>query len=689
MVSERAEILRSAQLMVPFLALPVVVGALWLALRPESMQGGLTLLVAGGASMAWYLLGGVISARDIQRGLGVRRDLGRMMPRIFEHRGAAFGVGPDGVILAQNELALTLIGDLIGRRVQDLLAQRHADPNRNWHDIGVALARNGRFHADLGGSGNFRIRRDAGSLVQFWHIDTQEAELPPTVLPAQESRADFDELPVSILILDPSATIIRANDAAREMMGGRALTGQPLSALLDGLGRELGDWVADVGAGRTSGGSEVLHLKGDGSQRFLQVSLTRGRGDWVTAVLSDASALKTLEAQFAQSQKMQAVGQLAGGIAHDFNNLLTAITGHCDLLMLRHDKADPDYADLDQISQNANRAAALVRQLLAFSRKQTLKPQVMDLRDTLSDLTHLLNRLVGERIVLTFDHDPALRMIRADRRQLEQVIMNLVVNARDAMPQGGDITICTDNVRLETGTAFGRATLPAGDYVRVQVRDQGCGIAASDLAKIFEPFFTTKRTGEGTGLGLSTAYGIVKQTGGYIFCDSAPGEGSCFSLFFPAHDRAEAEVDDTDARPHDARRRASRDSEASVLLVEDEAPVRAFASRALKLQGFKVLEAACAEDALSLLSDQRLSVDVFVTDVVMPGMDGPAWVRTALRDRPETRVIFMSGYAEDVFAEGQPPVPGSAFLAKPFSLSDLTAMVSRQLELVGPVPASE
>jgi two-component system cell cycle sensor histidine kinase/response regulator CckA len=254
-------------------------------------------------------------------------------------------------------------------------------------------------------------------------------------------------LPVSLLVIDPSANILRANDAARELLGARAVPGQSLAALFDGLGRELGDWVADVCAGRTVGGAEVLFLKGEGPQRFVQISLTRGQGDYATAVLSDASALKTLEAQFVQSQKMQAIGQLAGGIAHDFNNLLTAITGHCDLLMLRHDKADPDYADLDQISQNANRAAALVRQLLAFSRKQTLKPQIMDLRDTLSDLTHLLNRLVGERIVLTFDHDPALRMIRADRRQLEQVIMNLVVNARDAMPQGGDITISTDNIR--------------------------------------------------------------------------------------------------------------------------------------------------------------------------------------------------------------------------------------------------
>lgn len=680
MISERAELLRSAQLLVPFLVLPVVVGALWLALRPDSLSGGTTLLAAGGATMAWYLTGGAISARQIHRGFVVRRDLGRMISRVLDDPGPSFAVDPDGLVLAQNQIALERIGDVVGHSVQQLLARCHAEPGRIWRDIGIALARNGRFRVDLGAAGPFHVTRDAGSLVQFWRLDDEIAE-PASPMPVQDGGADFDHLPVSLLVIDPSASIMRANDAARELLGARAVPGQSLSTLLDGLGRELGDWVGDVCAGRTIGGSEVLHLKGEGPQRFVQISLTRGLGDYATAVLSDASALKTLEAQFVQSQKMQAIGQLAGGIAHDFNNLLTAITGHCDLLMLRHDKADPDYADLDQISQNANRAAALVRQLLAFSRKQTLKPQTMDLRDTLSDLTHLLNRLVGERIVLTFDHDPALRMIRADRRQLEQVIMNLVVNARDAMPQGGDITISTDNICLDAGTAFGRAMLPAGDYVRVQVRDQGCGITPDDLVKIFEPFFTTKRTGEGTGLGLSTAYGIVKQTGGYIFCDSVPGQGSCFSLFFPAHDRGNEEVV-AEPAPVVAVR-ARRDVEATVLLVEDEAPVRAFASRALKLQGFNVLEAACAEDALSLLTDHRLSVDVFVTDVVMPGMDGPAWVRTALRDRPDTKVIFMSGYAEDVFAEGHPPVPGSSFLAKPFSLSDLTALVSKQLEFEG------
>lgn len=675
-MSDRAELSRSAQLLVPFLAMPALLGALWMALAPQ-MNAGRLLLTVGSAVIAWYLLGGVISVLHVRRALAVRRDLRRLKPTITGHPTAAFVVSDKGLVLAQNDHSVTLMGDLLGRHVHTVLGLRHAEPERLWTELAITLARSGRCVSDLGAVGSFQVSRSAGAHVQVWLAD-QPVPVTVPVLPVLPAGDDFDLLPVPLLTLDARATILRANDAACELLG-HVTVGQSLAVLLDGLGREIGDWVSDVSAGRTAGAAEVLHVKAEGVDRFVQVSLARGTGEQVTAVLSDASAMKTLEAQFVQSQKMQAIGQLAGGIAHDFNNLLTAITGHCDLLMLRHDKADPDYADLDQISQNANRAAALVRQLLAFSRKQTLKPQIMDLRDTLSDLTHLLNRLVGERIALTFDHDPALGMIRADRRQLEQVIMNLVVNARDAMAGGGDITISTDNMQLSSLTEIGRAVLPPGDYVRVQVRDQGCGISPEDQIKIFEPFYTTKRTGEGTGLGLSTAYGIVKQTGGYIFCESTVGQGSIFSLFFPVHDKPL--VEEVAEDPVRAPARPRRDIDATILLVEDEAPVRAFASRALKLQGFNVLEAACAEDALSLLTDQRLQVDVFVTDVVMPGMDGPAWVRTALRDRPQTRVIFMSGYAEDIFAEGQPPVPNSAFLAKPFSLSDLTALVSRQLEL--------
>jgi two-component system cell cycle sensor histidine kinase/response regulator CckA len=321
-----------------------------------------------------------------------------------------------------------------------------------------------------------------------------------------------------------------------------------------------------------------------------------------------------------------------------------------------------------------------VGQLLAFSRKQTLKPQILDLRDTLSDLTHLLNRLVGERVLLTFTNDPALRPIRADRRQLEQVLMNLVVNARDAMPRGGEITIRTDNVRLGAAQAVDRASLPRGDYVCVTVADEGCGIAADQIDKIFDPFFTTKRQGEGTGLGLSTVYGIVKQTGGYVFCDSTVGQGTTFTLYFPAQKAHVHAAPPLAPAPVPAAEDPTfQDRQHTVLLVEDEAPVRAFAARALRLRGFEVIEADCAERALDLLADDRLTVDLFVTDVVMPGMDGPTWVRAALRHRPGTKVIFVSGYSEVTLSDASAPIPGALFLPKPFSLSELTATVENHL----------
>ena len=269
------------------------------------------------------------------------------------------------------------------------------------------------------------------------------------------------------------------------------------------------------------------------------------------AVLDDVTELKSLEAQFVQSQKMQAIGQLAGGIAHDFNNLLTAISGHCDLLMLRRDKADPEYADLYQIEQNANRAAALVKQLLAFSRKQTLTPQLIDLRHALSDLSHLLNRLVGERVVVTVTHDPSLRPIRADARQFEQVLMNLVVNARDAMPGGGEVAIRTENVRLRSRLTLERASIPKGEYVRITVSDQGCGIPPEMVEQVLEPFFTTKGVGEGSGLGLSMVHGLAAQSGGRLVLVSRRGEGTTAEIWLPrAEPRAEVDAAHAPAAAH-------------------------------------------------------------------------------------------------------------------------------------------
>ncbi len=505
--------------------------------------------------------------------------------------------------------------------------------------------------------------------------------LPGAVIPEGPAPEwnGLEALPVPLLKIDPSGRVLASNREARALLGSEIGPDTRISDLLEGLGRSLGDWLRDAANGRGQHQTEFLRSANDDKETFVQVSLccvTEDGGTVLVAVMNDVTELKTLEAQFVQSQKMQAIGQLAGGVAHDFNNLLTAISGYCDLLLLRHDQGDPDYSDLIQINQNSNRAASLVGQLLAFSRQQNLQPEVLDIRDTMSDLTHLLNRLVGEKVTLTLSHDPALQPIRADKRQLEQVIMNLVVNARDAMPKGGEIRLETESRTLAEPLERDRAIVPAGDYVVVTVTDEGHGIPPEKLPKIFEPFYTTKRTGEGTGLGLSTAYGIVKQTGGFIFADSVPDEGTIFTLFLPAHDAPAAPPEPVQPKIAEAM---GRKADGVVLLVEDEAPVRAFASRALRLRGYTVLEADCAEAALETLKDMALEVDIFVTDVIMPGMDGPTWVREALRDRPDTKVVFVSGYAEDAFDDTKEKIPNSVFLPKPFSLADLASTVQQQL----------
>ena len=493
---------------------------------------------------------------------------------------------------------------------------------------------------------------------------------------------DFENVPVALMKFAPDGALRSANRAARELMGEIPLAGLSFHDLFEDLGRPVQDWLADVVSERLPAEAQVLRMRRAGEESFAQVQLRRiveqGRAG-ALAILADATALKKLEAQFNQSQKMQAIGQLAGGIAHDFNNLLTAISGHCDLLLLRHGREDGDFADLEQIRQNANRAAALVNQLLAFSRKQTLKPERLDLQDLLSDLTHLLKRLLGEKVQLRLAHDPLLGPIRADRRRLEQVLINLVVNARDAMPDGGSIRIETETRNLTEPMLRDKATVPAGEYSVIRVIDTGTGIPADKIEKIFEPFFTTKRVGEGTGLGLSTVYGIVKQSGGYVFVSSVVGEGTTFELYFPVHDLPEIVEPAPEAVKAPPPRAVMRKGEGVVLLVEDEAPVRAFASRALRMRGYTVHEAENAEEALKTLADPSLEVDVFVTDVVMPGLDGPSWVKRALEDRPNVRVVFVSGYAEDCLSEDQARIPNSVFLPKPFSLNDLTTTVQNQM----------
>lgn len=486
-----------------------------------------------------------------------------------------------------------------------------------------------------------------------------------------------EDLPVALIKLSPTGEILSANRPARQLLRSDMPIGARIGDLLEGLGRPVSDWVSEALKSPAGAKPQFLRGVGENRDRVVQVTLkpsANRQAPHLIGVLHNATEFKALEAQFVQSQKMQAIGQLAGGVAHDFNNLLTAIAGHCDLLLLRHEDGDADYPDLTQIRQNTNRAAGLVRQLLAFSRKQDLKLVPLDLRDTLADLTHLLNRLVGEKVRLTLIHDPAPLMVLADKRQLEQVIMNLVVNARDAMAEGGEVRIEAENLHLPAPLTRDRATVQAGDYVVVRVVDEGCGIPPEMLSHVFEPFYTTKGVGEGTGLGLSTAYGIVKQLGGFIFIDSTPGEGAIFSVYLPAREAGEIP-----ARAKPAAPPVAETTGGTVLLVEDEAPVRAFAARALRLRGHEVIEADSGEAALARLEDPDLRIDLFVTDVVMPGLDGPGWVHRALKDRPGTPTVFMSGYAEDNLREIRNRVPDSSYLPKPFSLSELTDLVAEQI----------
>jgi len=384
-----------------------------------------------------------------------------------------------------------------------------------------------------------------------------------------------------------------------------------------------------------------------------------------------------LQESFAQSQKMQAIGQLAGGVAHDFNNVLTAIIGFSDLLLANHRPTDPSFHDIMQIKQNANRAAGLVRQLLAFSRRQTLRPQVLQLGEVLSDLHVLLRRLVGEKIDVDVKHGRDLWFVRADVNQFEQVVVNLVVNARDAMPEGGRISLRTRNVAAAECAAFGEKSLVPAEYVLVEVEDTGHGIPADVVGKIFEPFFTTKEVGKGTGLGLSTVYGIVKQTGGYVFARSEPGKGALFQVLLPRHvPTAQEEAAKKEAAKTPA---ADLTGQGVVLLVEDEEAVRAFGARALSSRGYTVHEAASGLEALHVIEEMKGQVDLIVSDVVMPEMDGPTMLGELRKRGVTARVVFVSGYAEDAFQKNLPEGEEFGFLPKPFTLKQLIEAVKSHM----------
>lgn len=449
-------------------------------------------------------------------------------------------------------------------------------------------------------------------------------------------------------------------------------------------GRAFVDYVAETQRDRFTGafdepissdlavdGNGLEVALGDDGERYVALHAARLDDGYALYAL-DISQRHMLESQVLQSQKMQAVGQLAGGVAHDFNNLLTAMTGFCDLLLQRHRPGDQSFGDVMQIKQNANRAANLVRQLLAFSRQQTLIPKVVDLSDALADLSHLLRRLIGETVTLEVIHGRDLKPVKVDGGQLEQVLINLVVNARDAMPNGGTISMHTANTTTIKPLRRGEEVMPPGDYVMIEVIDTGVGIPMEHLTRILEPFFTTKEVGRGTGLGLSTAYGIIKQFGGYLFIDSTPNVGTTFAIYLPAWDGPLNPVEEgVELRPN-----SDLTGTGTILLVEDEDPVRLFAARALRSKGYEVLEARSGESALDMLADADMpGIDLLITDVVMPGIDGPTLVRRVRSSRPDLPVICISGYSEDALRQRVVGTQGISFLPKPFSLKQLASVV--------------
>lgn len=496
----------------------------------------------------------------------------------------------------------------------------------------------------------------------------------------------FNDTPFAIASLDATGQVVRTNAPFSRIFGNahgeRATTGLPLTELLSS--ESVAKFMSALGAARANQSTiepvdAVLAADAERSVRLYFSGVADGEDsdERVIAYALDTTEQRVLEQQFAQSQKMQAVGQLAGGIAHDLNNILTAIIGFSDLLLLNLRPNDPSFKDTMEIKQNANRAAGLVRQLLAFSRRQTLRLEVLEVSLLVDDLTVLFKRLIGDSISLSVDHAANIWPVRADHIQLEQVVINLVVNARDAMPEGGRVTIRTRNVEKAEADGLNYRGMPAADYVLIEVEDTGTGMPQEVLDKIFEPFFTTKDIGKGTGLGLSTVYGIVKQTGGFIYADTEVGVGTTFKIFLPRYvQKTEEVVAEIAAKPK-VRDLTGKER---ILLVEDEDSVRAFSSRALASAGYVVHEADSGVEALEVLEEIDGEIDLLISDVVMPEMDGPTLL-THMRERyPSVKVIFVSGYAEENVRKGLEEDVSVAFLPKPFSLKQLAAKVKTVLE---------
>lgn len=502
---------------------------------------------------------------------------------------------------------------------------------------------------------------------------------------APQLQALLEQLPLGLAMTDRDGHFLFANPAFMRAAGieGKPLPPYPPDLVVKEDKAALSDAVRRFGQGPASSGDMAVRLRHSPEDPVsLGLAGVRGLGEAAVLLsLADTTEETRLKRQVAQATKMQAVGQLAGGVAHDFNNVLTAIIGYCDLMLLRHTPGDSDYDDIQQIKANSNRAASLTRQLLAFSRQQTLRPEVLQVPDVVSEVSQLLKRLMGERVEFRVHHDRNLGPVRADPQQLEQVIVNLAVNARDAiLARGyatGRLTLATRRVVAADVRRMGSEIIPIGDYTVLIVEDTGGGIPPEVLPKIFDPFFTTKELGKGTGLGLSTVYGIVKQSGGFIFADNVGGEngaprGARFTIYLPVHHSSEPVSPKVEADEASSWSGGGR-----ILLVEDEDMVRAVAERALTRQGYIVTTAKDGEEGLELVASGG-QFDLVVSDVVMPTMDGPAMARELRQIAPQLPVLFMSGYAEEQL-RNEIDIENMHFIPKPFSVQQIAKKVAEVL----------
>lgn len=668
------------------------VGWYRIRVRPLERDGG-------GRACLWTV---VDATQDRQRQENIFQELQHAIDFLDHAPAGFFSAGPDGAISYMNKTLagwlgydLTQVGtggvalsDIVANNGSTLLmsvaggsgevrtAQIDVDfKRRNGRSLPVRLLHRVAFGQDgtPGASRTLVLNRTAG-------------EEPEEDLRAAEVRFArfFNSTPMAIAAIDMEGRVISSNAAFARLLPQALKGGGDWPVLAGAVERDRAALREAIAAALDNRGDvqpvDTALDENDGlptrsARFFVAPSEDAGKKGAVIYAL-DTTEHRKLQEGFAQSQKMQAVGQLAGGVAHDFNNMLTAIIGYSDLLLANHRPTDPSFQDIMQIKQTANRAAGLTRQLLAFSRRQTLRPQVLQLGDVLSELQLLLRRLVGEKVEVDLKHGRDLWLVKADINQFEQVVINLVVNARDAIPEsGGRIQLRTKNIAAADCASFGESSLSPADYVLVEVEDNGAGIPPEVKDKIFEPFFTTKEVGKGTGLGLSMVFGIVKQSGGSVFVESEVGRGTIFRVFLPRH---VPEAGELAPKLEAAKPAADYTGQGTILLVEDEDAVRAFAARALVSRGYSVLEAGSGLEALEVVEKENGRIDLIVSDVVMPEMDGPA-LFAELRKRGVTaKVVFVSGYAEEAFAKNLPE-GDFGFLPKPFSLKQLIETVKASL----------